>query len=220
MRCQLLHRERGLADSAGQTVRMVCGAASRASFVAFRLTQNKPPLQIRHRAALTITTAITFDPVLAGFGLARHDGTASVTAAKRNSVNGNRDSLRENRPGINTCQADGPVFADIDIGTAFDEPDRFVGSDGNFVADQLADGLEELGQVFAAGREACLFDDMQKLPLALLNGSRGYGRAKDAEFRVAVDIVGFFALGFLPDGGRVFHAYSSYPMMSTVWAGA
>ena len=64
------------------------------------------------------------------------------------------------------------------------------------------------------------FDDMQKLPLALLNGSRGYGRAKDAEFRVAVDIVGFFALGFLPDGGRVFHAYSSYPMMSTVWAGA
>lgn len=49
---------------------------------------------------------------------------------------------------------------------------------------------------------------MQKLPLALLNGSRGYGRAKDAEFRVTVDIVGFFALGFLPDGGRVFHGLS------------
>ena len=160
---QLLYGEGRVPHSAGQTVGMRLRTASGAGFVAFRLTQNKPPLQIRHRAALTITTAITFDPVLAGFGLARHDGTASVTAAKRNSVNGNRDSLRENRPGINTCQADGPVFADIDIGTAFDEPDPFVGSDGNFVADQLADGLEELGQVFAAGREACLFDDMQKV---------------------------------------------------------
>ena len=114
----LLFCERCGPDSAGKTVRMIRRAACGASGHGVRRAPNKPPLQIRHRAALTITTAITFDPVLAGFGLARHDGTASVTAAKRNSVNGNRHAHGENIPRVNgnrPVSGDGNAWAYLDL---------------------------------------------------------------------------------------------------------
>lgn len=180
-----------------------------------RRAPNHAAQQVGHGAALAVAAAVTQDPGRIRFRAAQRYGMA-VSLTTEGTGKGHH---RAGQYGGDQY-VQGAVFPYLQPGPGFDDTGGLLAGDGDFVADQLADGLKELGQIFAAGREACLFDDMQKLPLTLLNGGRGYGRAKDAEFRVAVDIVGFFALGFLPDGGRVFHAYSSYPMMSTVWAGA
>ena len=82
MRCQLLHRERGLADSAGKTVGMFLRAACRASFVGIRCPQNHAAQQVGHGAALAVAAAVTQDPGRIRFRAAPRYGMAVARTAE------------------------------------------------------------------------------------------------------------------------------------------